>query len=577
MLQTSAIVAQNPQQFVGKDQGASPWLSMTTDHQAPDERQKPAVPDTWCAPQSGTVTKSKHIALVRRFLQLTLAVLLVYTLTDPAARELNALTWRLFLRIPGEHTVVRGEPGGVLFVVPGVHFTDEYHRWLYDCASSSPDAYLLASHSVSRRPACPPVERWKSSPYVGWAACKLASNATSSASSHLEYEPEDVPLPAELQQQIKDAVTLVHQAQALEPTNGALWLAEANLCFVQGQRDAGLAALHDAAVRPDWDYGIKADLRAIDAVQAEGIPLVDVLSALWTVSPPIQLRRHANEALLALMTEAVNQNNDAQFEELATLIRDLQRADRRMPEVRNPLFELPSTGSGGELLDAMAQRLGIAIPVNEFETRRERAALSPRVYSRFLHAKLPEQLAKELLQARADEESKLERGSYASGHYAAVKASIGGLLSLELLACFLAGLLLELPFMLRPKSFLLTTVSLRTHRWGFWCVLLLATAGATIAFFSAHYAILKPVGVRCCTNDALLTPFQEILLSAAGIALLWSIARVMVEGHRVLPFLYNSGLWLIGIAYCAAVAYGGLAREHTVQVIYETILGIPPA
>ena len=542
-------------------------------------RKRSAVPDTWCESQSGTVTKSKHIALVRRFLQLTLAVLLVYTLADPTARELHSLTWRLLFHIPGEHTFVQGQPPGcTIFVVPNVRFTDEYRNWIIENASSSPEAYLLASHSVCHSPDLPPPNSWRDSPYVGWAACKYAVDAQIAARLSVRDDATTAALSPEIQRQIADARTVIQFAQEEHPGNGALWLADAALHWAEHDRQATLASLRTAASKNDWDYGTDAHMHAIELLRHLGFSRLDAASEpYWTVMLPLRLRNSAADALNDMMADAADQNDDAAFENLATLRRDLQRVDQRIPEAKNALRRIVPYCGISSLNEAMARRLGAEIPDDATIAAAERKAIAARVAHDFLTANLPPQLAGDLLDANDHENLQTTLNVTSSITVVTLIARLGGMLSLIFLAFVIAGLLFELPYITRQNGFVIRTITLSSYSSRFWLANCFIVAVASLAIYSAFDSSIQELGMRCSLDRTWFTPERMNPLSAMSFAVLGATVRLITYILPRLSKIYTCILWSLPCLYLELIAVTAHWREHTVNLITENRLGIPPA
>ena len=349
---------------------------------------------------------------VLRLLQLLLTASVVATLALPITRELHVLTTRLLLRIPGQRTFIQGQPPGCMVaMIPNVQFTDAHKAWLRANAAALPDAYVIAVHSARSfwQHSCdPPPESpepycWQGHPHAGWAALRMTGGIVVQARVAEEGITGDSwAATTAWDRRIDDAMVVTKHAQEMHPANGAMWVAEAALCFAQGRDEPALTALRVAAEKPDWaSYDAAAFEYVVDLFRSQGLPRLDAMLYAYSGDAWVSALRaagYARRQLHRLMAEATSHHDEAKIRALAGLLRSLHAGAWRAPYMKNVFRALPSLCDDTDLLVLMAEQGGLQIPGDEQMTYEERQAFRKNLLRGYLHRHLHPQLAGELLQ-----------------------------------------------------------------------------------------------------------------------------------------------------------------------------------
>jgi hypothetical protein len=273
------------------------------------------------------------------------------TVAISSTREAHLLCLRLVIPFGGK-TFVQGQPPGcMLYVVPNVQFSESYSAKLIETANRSADDFALAGATGEwDQLRFPPAQSWTNRPLLEWGAivcCYLDRAYRTNADD------------------AREALKLVHAAQAVDPDNGALWLGEALVSFGQRHDEAGVTALQLAAAKTNWSVGSERDFQYLTAMYLKaGLSRLDAGAAANSASRDnfwgMLIQNKLKFDLSRLMADAVNSTNDEEFLKLLTLLVDLRKADR---SEWNWNVTLQNTfrffGAGDELAEAMGKRMGM--------------------------------------------------------------------------------------------------------------------------------------------------------------------------------------------------------------------------
>ena len=177
---------------------------------------------------------------------LLLVALISISFFMPSAREAHVLCFRLLFHLNGK-TFVQGQPSGcVLYIIPNVQFSKGYQEEMRQRSKRSPDDFILAMATGTWRDLKPPsAVVWTNHLLLEWGALTYAWSQ-SEQQSPAGRTNDDVARHVN-SSSLNTAGEVIRLAQAVDGTNGALWLAEALVNF-QGQQDeAALASLSGSA------------------------------------------------------------------------------------------------------------------------------------------------------------------------------------------------------------------------------------------------------------------------------------------------------------------------------------------
>lgn len=387
-----------------------------------------------------------------------LGLLLLATLLFPATREAHVLTVRLLFHLNGK-TIVQGQPSGcTIYVVPNVKFSDGYIAELRARSGRSLDDYALALGDLRHAGLeVPPIDAaWTNHPLMNWAAFQLTRNVILSARSVSDTNGVVTNLAA-IQLEVDLARKAVHVARSASPTNGAWWLLEARLSFIEGNDAAAMTNLQQAIANPAWDMSLEKSRKHLTEVyRAAGLSNLDATRAASNLSPDfaaLEIQGENKRALLQLIQTTVQRSDDQEFAELFAVLTGLNSCDwleqGRFAQNRFRTFRFISD----KWVDAMAQRLGRApLPEQTSENYQERRELKRKIVDEFLtaHAE-PAAFARFQGQLEVHRTEDLLRGElvsmkHRSGMWSALVGWLAGILSLLWLGVMSTVVLVELPF-----------------------------------------------------------------------------------------------------------------------------------
>lgn len=258
-------------------------------------------------------------------------VLFALSLCFSSTREAHVLCARLLLHISRE-TFVQGQPPGcVIQTLPNVQFTEKRRQDLRVRSTNSLEDFMLANatgdYSGVEAPAAEAA--WSNHPLLEWAALRLtwiSCREYSHLNSTNSFETNAVAMAA-----VKNARLTLQYALTASPTNGALWLAEAYICFAEGQNQAALHALQIAATNPIWSAALEAEFLFIkELLHNAGLSELDAAigaNRQLSDTSALEIQGRCSRSIGQLMLVAVNENNDRQFTMLLQLLVQLRRAE----------------------------------------------------------------------------------------------------------------------------------------------------------------------------------------------------------------------------------------------------------
>ncbi|MCP4247368.1 MAG: hypothetical protein GY778_10005 [bacterium] len=499
---------------------------------------------------------------------------LLATLAVPSTRELQTLLVRLLFHIEGANTYVQGQPPGcVIVVVPNVQFRQQYLDKVREESATSPEAFLRAVSCLWAHQEMPTVEHWESDPLLVWATFEQVSHTV-----RPRY-PQVVDIPLDTEAARSDragtAWTFVRCAQDRRPENGALWLAEAALHFFDGRQESALQALDTAADKPAWDsQKSESILLTAHLLEADGLPRFDALVRAWSRSRPNgrYVASYVREQLFTVIADAVAEGDDTRFAILAGQLHRLQGGTWAIPGTPNFFRAWPDRYYDPDMAAAMAARLGIAVPAaGEIEYEQART-LHDAIVAEYLQRHLDHQLAGGLLDSQSKHRNeRRNRPNHHPTFYPGIRSTIGGLLVMLLFAFGISALLLELPFWLEPRSFIVRRDGGFPRSRRVRAAVCVACLGVILVLFRLIDSLQQPTGFGAAPTEELLSPSQSNFLGAAALGFFWTVLRLLIRGTGWLSTCYNIGLLLLGFAYLAAVALTAHFREETIRVIEELI------
>ena len=324
---------------------------------------------------------------------LVLAALLAATFWFPSAREAHSLCFRLLLHLKGD-TVVHGQqPGCIIQTIPQVDFTPQGEAEIRKCSKDSLDGYALAictgDESTLEAPTIAAVST--NHPLLAWAALRMSMASDWQRDTN---KPATFKLLPATVASARQAITL---AQSVEPTNGALWLAEACLNFSEHHDAAALAALQQAASNSSWSaHSAVAFTNLVALCRSAGLSELDAaVQANWgrADASPLELQGYASRNLTRLFTQAVSAGDEAMLSKLLKICTDLRRAE--WSDKSTAIFNSISLRDYyDDLINAMTLKLGRnPIPTNDAVDYRELNKLKQQNFNDYFNQLSDQRLA----------------------------------------------------------------------------------------------------------------------------------------------------------------------------------------
>lgn len=488
-----------------------------------------------------------------------IALLLLASLCWRESRELQVSLFQVLFHVSGGRTVACGQPPGcVLVIVPEVRFSDRYCEELRAAAGRRPDDFVLTGcRPCPNGP--PPAETWLGYPLLSWAAMEIAARFTK---SDYDAAVDGRPAPPS-RAQIDRAMPIIRLAQAADPSNGALWLAEARLLFEAGQDDAALDALDRAAEKSNWTLqSSAASMYLRELMCSRGLPRFDATLQACGLgrSQPYHIVTTVAHHLDRLIAQAMARDDEEAVARLLTLWAKL-RCARTAPADRFwfPGFDLRFE----EAIPAMAWKLGRDLPGDDqpHEVRKEAVE---QVRSAYVRGHIPAERAEQLLAREWPHQAelaptwkKIGRQENEAIKLAMLSSLLNGL-CLPLMGLLLTGVAVEAGLWLLPRD----EAGMPRRGW-MWLVLAPALCAAAVLLFSGFHAVNQPVGLRSSLAPP-VHPLRENLMMAVSVAGLMVGLRSML---RRWPGVVRAGWAVLFIGYLALIAKAASLRIQAMDII----------
>ncbi|HPD31473.1 MAG TPA: hypothetical protein PLL20_15895 [Phycisphaerae bacterium] len=493
-------------------------------------------------------------------------LLLLVSLVYPGTRELHLLLIRLYCRIPGPQTYVHGQPPGcVIYVIPTVKFNKNTERRILAESNRSVDTFALA-HVVNHNYASlPSAETCSGHPLLPWVAFRAADLAYWQAwrsEAHSETQPsiEDDPRPSVA---IDEALKIIRMAQANEPENGLLWLAESVVHFAGGSEETAFQAIREAANKKtsnDHVHMLFPYLR--DLLVQHGFPRFDASWSTHLVAwdrPGRLCRPRVREELLDRMILAVENKDDARLMELLShLIALYEGCAHQNVSLGKPV------GAGERMIAGMISRLGRQMPDEKADYAVRKHAEEAVLYDYLAEYASTDLSARLRELADADQTGRPgipgPSGSEANHLLkTAILSSAASEIAFLLMGLGLATLIAQTSFgMIRKQGMLHQG---RVARSWLWPSMLLAAVLMTGAVFNALDLTLQPVGLRVADREPSPSPTQSNL----GTAVAFAAILLLVQFVRTkVPRLYRVSVVVMFCVWLVLVGVAAWLREDAV-------------
>lgn len=503
----------------------------------------------------------RRVLAPARLPQTVLAVALFATLLVPATREVHVLIVRMLFHLNGR-TIVEGQPAGcVLYNIPHVILREDQRRRIAAESDRSPEAFALAVATGARRPAVPPVSAWQGHPMLSWAALQATLPVCD------EYRDPGEPAPSS-----RVALELVRAAQAEEPHNGLLWLAEAAILFYDEQPDDAVEALRTCAEKPQWDAkGEEADRFLAEQLAAQGMPELDAYIEARDRLTFHDVARYAAKQLAEQMASAISEGRDGRVVDLLSTQQGLSHARCKNHELYN-LFRRPLADD--DLLAAAAQYLSARgdrrwADVKPADLDESQRTLLLRSYMKaigcerlYIELKEGERLLRKDWESARDTKDVVTQAMLWAALFARSSAALTAFAMTTGVVVLLAG------------AFRLVSPGAGSkHRPAASRWVLCGAVGTAVAvlsallIFSLQYATAQPVGLRAGPPRWGETASGHAT-GAVAAAVAWAVLAALWARGRLWRF-YPSLLVLIGYTYTACVIATGYFRWEFLSILRE--------
>jgi len=520
--------------------------------------------------QAGSLRKK-----VGKFLFILVA-LFVASLFFPSAREVHGLTLRLLINWRGD-TAVRGwESSCLVYVMPHVGFTPEHENELRRRSTNSLSDYLLASATGEYfKLPFPSPSVCTNSVLLPWAVFRFADIAAHQM-EHAGTTNETVGADF-AQASGNSARVVINHAQLAWPTNGAWWLAESALAFAARNDAQALSALRIATERGSWNTA-SAEVFPVVAGTFE----VAGFSKLDAAVEANNLATHYTARLVQgiirrnldrLLIDAVEQGNDAKFNELLEILVALRKVDWE-DKTAEPLNVFLNSGIGNDVIDAIARSTG-SLPITELARGNydKEKKLRREVLGSFLHVHAELEIATSYLVQREMTKvgNKLRLVLRSVRNEASMKsmfgASMAGAMTAFLFACLLLSVLCEGLFaLLRLKG-------CAVGRWpvakGFWIMTIPVLAFAVWVMNNCFVAfgVGDHRGFGSSDFSSGFSRTMETGVLAALLCIAWFTVFLMFWRSAKGSFASWPILVVVADLYCVAVLVTAFYRNQLTELI----------
>jgi hypothetical protein len=481
------------------------------------------------------------------------------------------------MHLKGETFVQGNPPGCMVYTIPNVQFTERRRQELRSRSTNSLDDFVLATATGSYFELESPSaeESWSNHPLLEWAALRLAWICSRQYS---DSNPTNVPVANETARaSVTNAFGAIQIAQKADPTNGALWLAEASLHFAQKQDQAALAALRMAANNGNWIAStapmfsyVAGRLKKAGLSQLDASYEADNLSADWSL---LYIQGKCMRSLQGLMIAAVKADDAEQFSMLLKVLTELRRVERSgTGELAMNSFR--SYRGNDEFINAMAQQMGKnPLPDSGKVTYEERSKLREQIAAEFISRVADQKTVASFVTQSEDyrTERQLRVDSsqlrWRSVLWNAMFTSMTGYLALLMLSLLVLALIIEVVLLsLRRFS---SQIGKLPRRKGFWVIACVALIASTAVFFNfiTVSGMNNEIGLRMDEPPPLISEgiqalLMSLVVSCAGLGLLLALWKTSKAPPKH---------WLMGLtfafAYLASVALMAWFRVESVANI----------
>jgi hypothetical protein len=202
-----------------------------------------------------------------------------------------------------------------------------------------------------------------------------------------------------------------------------------------------------------------------------------------------------------------------------------------------------------------------------YEVRQE---ARDRALQQFLFERVEPNLASELIEADAGLGLRDTMPCCSPLDLQAMMCSLTGMVALLLLGLVTASLMLECPFLLRRRPFIVEDACVQKLGWVTWVAVAIACPCVALLFFSVADSIAQPVGLQCRLVEPMLTQTQTNLLGSAAGAILLTTLRVAVQGRWDPHRCYRALVYFFGMAYVVAIiATAALRHSAMTQLMVD--------
>lgn len=475
--------------------------------------------------------------------------------------------------------------------VPNVHFTAARRQELRNLSGRSPENYALAcSTGDNFRLDFPAANKWANHPLLTWGATRLSwvavhqREAAEATNAFVSVAAADAI--------IATARQVIALAQRENPTNGALSLAEAAVCFAIHDDAAALAALETSASHPLWSADSEKSFTTLAKLyELASLSKLDAVSEAnaqspqtWAASLQGIIKKHLNR----LMTAAVKVGEDDKFGKLLGLLVELRKVEWQDQHV-DLWNNFRNFAASDEFIIAAAGRTGRAVPEHFFtagnetesyyyENREFRTA----TFREFLKAQAAPQIAARFWgQDDAAGESRNFRRQLHHQQLVSIMppwlvATGSGCLSLFIMGLLLVGVLSEVPYVL-SKSPGPNFREWPCHR-AFWFLSIMAMVAGSFFIFRIFSALgvadSNESGFGLHQNHSTINPDIQRLLLAVLLAGCWQLILLLAWIMEKKPVRLSSWPVIAVLAefYFVAILLAGFFRSATVEVIRSQFL-----
>ncbi|MEI6196437.1 MAG: hypothetical protein WCS42_19125, partial [Verrucomicrobiota bacterium] len=499
-----------------------------------------------------------------------------------STREAHVLCVRLLLHLKGNTFVQGSPPGCIIYTIPNVQFTEKYRLLLRDRSTNSLDDFVRATAGGGYFDVTSPAPSliWSNHTLLEWAALRMA---WVSCQQYADLNPTNLPATNAIAlAAMKNARHAIQIAQTTYLTNGALWVAEAAVCFTERKDQAGLEALQIAVTNLNWSAdSANAYSKIAELFENAGLSKLDAANEANNQLPDgaaLSIQGNCMRAIHRLMIAAIQDKDEHRFSMLLKLLVNLRRAtwSDKGDIIHNSFRRF---FGDDDLVKAMAKQLGRnPLPESDNATYEIRRQMRSQIFQDYINL-YADQKTVAIFQTQGEDfatekslRSEIRELRWRAMMWPWIFSTISGVLSLLALSLFVIALLFEI-VLLTLRKFSCQLGKLPKRRV-FWIIASWVSIACTAVFanFLIGSGIDSKGGFGPVEPPPLISPTLQEVLIALFLCCAWLGALLLDWKRSKVPLKPWLAPLFFAFAYLVSVFAMAYFRFETVEKITAGLL-----